>query len=64
MMKKLCKDIGVDKKALLAIFMGPNVTIKDLDDSSHVKESSERKEQSISRESGTLNFGALANNEG
>lgn len=53
-MKKLCKDLGIDKKSLFSIFV-PQSSSKDVEES-NIKNESGRKDQSFSRDSGTINF--------
>ena len=69
-MKRFCKDIGIDKKSLLNIFVGGvpgganghNLSKNEVLDQSNTKNESGRKD---SRDSGTLNssenFGPISN---
>lgn len=67
-MKRFCKDIGIDKKSLLNIFVGGaganghNLSKNEIMDQSNAKNDSGWKD---SRESGTLNssenFGPISN---
>ena len=54
-MKRLCKDIGIDKKTLLSIFINPS-QMKEVEGGSNVKNESGVKDQSFSRDSGTINM--------
>jgi hypothetical protein len=51
-MKRLCKDIGIDKKTLLSIFINPS-QVKEVE-GSNAKNESGFKDQSFSRDSGTI----------
>lgn len=54
MMKKLCKDIGVDKKTLFSMFMGGNLngqSGKEIDRSSNKNDSAFKDQFNNSRDS-------------
>jgi len=57
-MSRFCKDIGIDKKTLLSMFIGVSFNHKtDLEESS-IKNGSAIKE-SIGRESGNISLNAI-----
>lgn len=53
MMKKLCKDLGVDKKTLLSMYFDPATHQRDIENS-NLKSDSGYKEMNRSRDSGTI----------